>query len=453
MGATETASTVLMVSPDPYLIRACERLGVDAVVIYGQNLADAGVVSLPAHMSGVFAEDYKNPEAVLAALLRRGLLDRRYDAVIAGAEFGIPLSALLAAFLGCRGLSVEVAIRYRDKALQKRLVRAAGVPTADCVVIDDIQHFEKLPDLIGSPMVLKPIAGVGTMLTSVVTTAAELQAAARRIAATTDSRTFLLETFTEGDEVIVDGLVRDGDLVFHSMGYYPEPCLAVVERQASMTYGRFDPVLDKDLFEEGAALATRVTGALGLVDGVFHLEAFRRSDGGPLVFGECAARRGAAMIFEEILWKFNVDIAEEGLRAALGWPPRLDVKVRPGAIGTTNLNAPPGVLFSCPSVADILTRPGAIYARIEYPLGAMIADRIRDAASRLGQVLVTADDPDQLAGRFADIRDWFGERLVVAPAKVPARVLRAWQRGAWPDSMLGDEQLFDPDATAREESE
>lgn len=441
-----------MVSPDPYLIRACERLGVDAVVIYGQNSADSGVASFLGPMAGVFAEDFKNPEAVLGALLRGGFGDRRYDAVIAGTEFAIPLSALLAAFFRCRGLPVEVAIRYRDKAIQKRLVRAAGVPTADCVVIEDIQHFEKLPDLIDSPMVLKPIAGLGTMLTSVVTTTGELQAAARRIAATTDSRTFLLETFTEGDEVIVDGLVRDGELVFHSMGYYPEPCLAVVERQASMTYGRFDPVLDKDLFEEGAALATRVTAALGLVDGVFHLEAFRPKNGGPLVFGECAARRGAAMIFEEVLWKFNVDMAEEWLRAALGWPPRLDVKVRPGAIGTTNLNAPPGVLFSCPSAADILTRSGALYARIEFPLGAMMAGHIPDAASRLGQVLVTADDPQELLDRFAAIREWFAARLVVAPVKVPGRVLRSWHRQSWPDSVLGYEQLFDPDAKAREEA-
>jgi biotin carboxylase len=432
------------------LIRACERLGVDAVVVYGQALADAGVVSIPDHMTGLFAEDYTNPEAVLGALLRAGLDRRHYAAVISANEYTMVLGALLATFLGCRGLPVDVAVRYRDKALQKRLVKAAGVPTADCQVIEDIQKYENLPELISSPMVLKPVAGVGTRLTTVVGSSDDLQAAARRIAATSDQRTFLLETFTDGDEVIVDGLVRGGELVFHSMGYYPEPCLSVVEQQAAMTYGRFDPVMDKDLFEEGAALAAQVIGALGMTDGVFHLEAFRPKDGGPLVFGECAARRGAAMIFEEILWKFNVDMAEEALRAALGWPPRLDVKVRPGAVGTTNLLAPPGVLFSCPSVADITSRPGAIYARIEFPLGATMRDRIPDAASRLGQVLVTVDEPGQLAARFAEIRDWFASQLVVAPAKVPNRVLRAWQRDTWPASMVGDEHSYEPEETCEE---
>lgn len=442
-----------MISPDRYLVRACERLGVDAVAVYGQGLADAGVVSIPDHMTGLFAEDQKDPEAVLSAMSRAGLDRQRYAAVISANEYAIVLGALLATFLGCRGLPVDVALRYRDKALQKRLVRAAGVPTADCLVIEDIQRYEDLPELISSPMVLKPVAGVGTRLTAVVRDSGDLRAAARRIGATSDLRTFLLETFTDGDEVIVDGLVRGGELVFHSMGYYPEPCLSVVERQAAMTYGRFDPVMDKDLFEEGAGLATRVTGALGMTDGVFHLEAFRPKDGGSLVFGECAARRGAAMIFEEILWKFNVDMAEEALRAVLGWPPRLDIKVRPGAVGTTNLQAPPGVLFSCPSVADITSRPGAIYARIEFPLGATMRDLIPDAASRLGQVLVTADEPGQLAARFAEVRDWFASQLVVAPAKVPNRVLRSWQRDTWPQSMVGDEDSYEPDAMACEETE
>jgi len=52
-----------------------------------------------------------------------------------------------------------------------------------------------------------------------------------------------------------------------------------------------------------------------------------------------------------VLYKFSVDLAEEALRAALGWQPRLDVKIRPGYVATTYLKGRPGVLISCPSVA------------------------------------------------------------------------------------------------------
>ena len=450
--AGSTPPAVLLVAADRYTIRACDRLGVDAVVVYGQGSVDAGHVHVPEHMTGVFVEDQKDAEAVLGALFRAGLGGRHFDAVISANEYAIPLAALLARFFGARGLSPEVAIRFRDKSLQKRLVGAAGIPVARHLVIDDIHRLDEFTGQLTGPMVLKPVAGVGTRLTTIVHDLTELRAAASRIIAQTDLRTFILEEFIAADEWIVDGVVRDGELAFHSMGYYPEPCLATVQRQKPMVYGRFDPVADKDIFDDGAALARRAIAALGMTDGVFHLEVFRPADGGPLVFGECAARRGAAMIFEEVLWKFNVDLAEETVRAALGWPPKLDVKVRPGAIGTTNLLSPPGVIVSCPPVADILARNGAVYARIEMPVGATIADRIPDAASRLGQVLVRADDRDQLAGRLADIRDWFGDQLVVVPANATNRALRAWQLSTWPASQVGDEQLFEPDDADDEES-
>lgn len=254
-GATQSspAPTVLIIAPDRYLIRACKRLDLGAVIIYGQGIADAGLASIPEGMTGVFSEEQKDATSVLAALARAGLADYPFDAVVSANEYAIPLAGLLAEHFRCGGLSADVAIRFRDKSVQKGLVRAAGIPVADFVVIDDIQQFDQLPELPVSPMVLKPVAGVGTRLTMVIKDQAELQAAARRIAAKTDLRTFLLEKFIPNDELIVDGVVRDGELAFYSMGYYPEPCLAVVERQASMTYCRFDPVADKDVFEEACA--------------------------------------------------------------------------------------------------------------------------------------------------------------------------------------------------------
>jgi biotin carboxylase len=441
-----------MIAPDRYLIRACERNGVDAVVIYGQSTYDAGIIRIPDHMTGVFVDNQTDAASVLAALSRAGVGDRHFDAVLSSNEYAIPLAALLASHFRTGGLPVDVAIRFRDKFLQKQRVAAAGVPVADFVVIDDIHALDELPDLPFSPAVLKPVAGVGTRLTKVVSSAAEFTAAVQ-VAAKSDLRTFLLERFIPNDELIVDGVIRDGELAFYSMGYYPEPCLAVVERQAAMTYCRFDPVADREIFDEGGELAKRALTALGLTDGIFHMELFKPLDGGPLMFGECAARRGAAMIQEEVLWKFNVDLVEEQLLAMLGRPPRLEVRVRPGVVGTTNLISPPGTILSIPPVADILAQPGAVFARIEMPVGATIADHIPDAASRLAQVMVAADEPAQLIERLADIRKWFGEQLIVVPPRSPHRVLRDWQRRTWPGSTIGDEQLFDPQSTRSEGEE
>lgn len=445
--ATKRSSepTVLVVAPERYLIRACERMGINTVAVYGQGMFDAGIIQIPDHMTSIFTEDHKDATYVLAALTRAGLTGHPFDAVICANEHAVPLAALLASHFGCRGIPVDVAIRFRDKSVQKSALRAAGVPVADWQVIEDIQRLDELPDLMHDAMVLKPIAGVGTRLTMRVGSAAELRAAAIRIAAETDNRTFMLEQFIPNEEWIVDGIMHDGELVFYSMGYYPISCMETVERQVAMEYARFDPVDDKDIFEEGGAFARKALSVLGLTDGVFHMELFRPTDGGPLTFGECAARRGAAMYLEEVLWKFNVDLAEETVRAALGWEPRLDIKIRPGAVGVTNVNAPPGVIWSCPTVEEILAQPGVAYAKVEMPIGASIKDHIPDAASRLAQILVTADDRSQLPERFAEIRKWFLDRLIVVPPRESHRLLRAWQQRTWPGSMIGDEQLFDPE--------
>jgi biotin carboxylase len=445
-----SAPTVLLVGVDRYVFRACERLGVDAVVIYGPGSKDAGSAVIPDRMTGVFVDDQRNAEAVVAALERAGQWDRHYDAVLATNEYTLALGGLLARALGCRGMSAETAVRFRDKALQKRAVRAAGVPVAECVLVEDIQCPGDIPDL-GRRMVLKPIAGAGTKFTTVVSDILEFRAAAARFARTSSLRTFLVEEYIEGDEWMVDGVVSGGELAFYSVAYYGDPCLTAVQQQSPLTLWRFDPITDQSVYQAAEPVARRALAALGLQDGVFHMELFRPSNGGPLVFGECAARRGAALVLEEVLYKFSVDLAEEALRAALGWQPRLDVKIRPGYVATSYLKGRPGVLISCPSVADVLARQGARYARIELPVGASIEGQFGDTSTRVGQVMVAADDPGQLTERFADIRRWFDERLIVAPADASHRALLAWQGHTWPDAGLGDAPLFEPDHSAAEE--
>src|ERR1700683_3117604 len=138
-GATQSspAPTVLIISPDRYLIRACQRLDVGAVIIYGPGIADAGLARVPDGMTAVFVDDQKDAASVLAGLARHGLADYPFDAVISANEYAIPLAALLAGHFNCGGVPAEVAVRFRDKSVQKALVRAAGIPAADFGVIAD----------------------------------------------------------------------------------------------------------------------------------------------------------------------------------------------------------------------------------------------------------------------------------------------------------------------------
>jgi biotin carboxylase len=149
-------ASVLIIGFDRYVMEACVRMGIDAVVACGPRGWDSGLVPVPRELTTVWVDDDCNPESILAALYRAGLGDRRFDGVQTSVEFAVTTAALLADHFGCPGLPPSTMLRFRDKSLQKRRLREAGVPTSRCTVIDDIYDVSAVepPDW---PAVLKPI--------------------------------------------------------------------------------------------------------------------------------------------------------------------------------------------------------------------------------------------------------------------------------------------------------
>jgi biotin carboxylase len=438
MTATARPS-VLLIGAEPYITQACVELGVDLVVVYGPSVRDADALEVPEQVRTVFVQDQRTPEAVLSALYRAGLADRHYDAVLTFYEHSLVHAAVLSRMLGCRGITPEVAVRFRDKWLQKKAISEAGLRTARSALLEDIAYPDELPELDTWPRVLKPAFGVGTQLTTVVSSQAELrEAAAGFYRRQPRYRTYVAEEFSRGDEWSADGVVFRGEVAFLSVATYEEPCLTLLDRNAPITYRRFDPEADADVFRIADPFVRRCITALGLTEGVFHMELFHDQDTGELTFGECAARRGAALVGEEVRYKFNVDLGEEALRVALGWPPRLDVKVSPDSIGNTHLHGPPGVLLSGPTPAEVLAQPGVRYVSLEQPVGSVIAGAHTSAEERVGIAVLAAPTPDALYRRMDELRTWFASRLIVAPQDVPLRTLRAWNRRTWPDVSLDD---------------
>jgi len=443
MTSTATPS-LLLIGAEPYITRACLELGVELVVVYATAVKDADALAdVPDSVHTVFVQDQRTPEAVLSSLYRAGLADgpggRGYDAVLTFNEHALVNGAVLARQLGCRGMDPELAVRFRDKWLQKKVIRDAGIRTARSTVIEDIAYPGEIPELDSWPRVLKPIYGVGTQLTALVSDMTELrQAAARFYRRQPRYRVYVAEEFSRGDEWTADAVIFRGEIQFLSVATYQEPCLTVLEKHDPLTYRRFDPEADAGVFSAAAPFVRRCVEALGVTDGIIHMELFHDPATGELTFGECNGRRGAALVPEEIRYKFNVDLGEEAVRCALGLTPRLDVKVSPDSIGNTYLLGPPGLLVSSPSPAQVLAQEGTRYVMLELPVGSVIPDSLNDMNTCVGMAVVTAPSPDALYRRMAGLRTWFASQLVVAPQDVSTRTLRAWHRGVWPDVDLND---------------
>jgi biotin carboxylase len=440
----EQRPSILMLGTDRYPMRACVKLGIDAVVVCGPSGRDNGFVPVPEGLRALPVDEQSSVDAIMTALHRAGLDGLRFTGIQTTDEWALVPGSLLALHLGCEFLDPATAVHFRDKSVQKRLVRAAGIKAARVTVIDDIYDVSGIDELPYPQAVLKPVSGAATKHTSVVSNVAELRArgdAYRR--ARTAERTFVLEEFITGDEWVADGFVFDGELEFCSIGTYADPCLVTVDRDLPLSIRRFDPDHDQAYFERSMPVVRDALRALGLRDGVFHMELFHDPRTGEITFSECAARRGGGLIHEELQAKFGVSLGECAVLCAIGRRPEPPVKVDPRVIGGAYLQGHPGILVRCPTPAELTERPGVLFARVERPYGMHLTGERTGTNDRIGQVLMATGTEEEFSSRLAEVRAWFDERVVVVPEGALNRELRAWQRQTWPDADHSD-TFWDP---------
>jgi len=443
---TEPDTSILNFGVDRYVLRGCRRHAAETVAICAPEPWDFGPWIPRDGVSVLRVDDHVSAENVLSALHRRGLRDHRFTAVHAADEWSLVTAGLVAQTLGTRGLDPDVAVHFRDKYLQKRKIRQAGIRTADATVIEDIHDVEHLAGADISRSVLKPIAGGGTAHTITIADFDDLARASLRFRAEgVAPRTFLLEEFVSGDEWAADGVVFDGELLFFALARYSEPCLTYVEQQHPPLVIRVDPKESSWAYDLAAPVVRRSLDALGLTNGIFHLELFHDGDAGEFSFGECAARIGGALTQEQVHYMFGVDLAEAGVLCSLGRRPQLDVRTRPGVVAATYIMGRPGNLVGHPSLAEVYAQDGVEFARFDVPFAATVNPEMANTGQNLGQLLVSADTAEEAEARIGELRNWFEERLVVARPDMTFREHRAWHEKNWPGHTIGG-GVYDPSA-------
>lgn len=425
----------LLIGADRYILRAMGRRGIHGVLVYGPFWRDFGPLEVPDCVTPVFTEDESSPEAVLTALTRAGLAEERFSSVITMNEFAVVNASVLAQALGCRGLPSAVAVRFRDKFLQKEAVRVHGIPTARSVVLEDIHEGApvELPFAAG---VVKPATGTATRLTVAVRSTDELRQAVRRFRSEGGPtvRTFVLEEFQQGDEWMVDGVVHDGEIRFASVAEYARPCLTTIETQAPVQIRRFDPATEPWAYELAEPVVRDSLRALGLTDGIFHMELFHHE--GQVTFSECGARRGGGLVHEQIECKFGVDLGEAALSVMLGEEPDITVRERPGIVGSTYIPAVSGLLFDVPSREEIMSLPNVEYVTIPRPVGSATPVSISDTVKRLGQVMIRTETLQDFHKRSEEVLAWLDDRIKVVPADLRVKDLYALQPALGRDNSL-----------------
>jgi hypothetical protein len=421
--------SILMLSDDAHFVRACADLDVDLTVAFGMPQKDFGMFVVPSGKPQVFVENSVDVESVLLGLYRAGVDPADFDAIYSTDEGGVVAAAALGKMFDVPSIPPDVAALFRDKSLAKATLRAAGVDTAQFVVIDDLCDVPEDFSVPFEKAVLKPVAGGATYYASIIESRADMRAAVERARDRRRFRTFILEEFVPGQEWHADGVVFGGELQFVSVGGYRKSCLNTISSNEWMRTYVFDPVADAEVYERVTPFAERVLRTLGLADGVFHMELFHDADLDRLVFGECAARRGGVFIEEEVSRKFGVSLAEAAVQCALGVRPVLEPEVRPGVVGSVFLPYSPGVLVATPSAEDLVSLPNVEHATVEWPVGFSMSPAT-STIMKVGQAMLVCDSREELFERSEEVINWFAERSLVAPADATASELREWYANA-----------------------
>ncbi|MGW1604841.1 ATP-grasp domain-containing protein [Streptomyces eurythermus] len=282
--------------------------------------------------SGLIAEtvvvtDSADTQAVLAGLARSGHAPHDYAAVAPSQETRVVAAAVLGALGGAAAPPLDSALALRDKAVQKRLIRAAGIPTAASAVAASAVDVPLVP--LRFPVVVKSPGGQASLGTERLDSRAHARTWTYRAA---HDGPWQVEEFVPGAEVHLDGVVRGGELTALAVSRYLGNVFTT-HNGAPMGSVVTDPRRAPDLYRHGRSLTARALAALGHRDGVFHLKAFEQPDGS-LVFGECAGRVAGGRIDEVVRRKLGVDLHQQWAAALLARPappPRTPAATTPSA--------------------------------------------------------------------------------------------------------------------------
>ncbi len=176
------------------------------------------------------------------------------------------------------GTEPKVAELFRDKHRMKKALSDAGLPVARNAILRSLADAKQFADRVGFPLVLKPVEGMGAKSTFRIRNMGQLVSTANSLGVG-HGQELLAEEFLRGREFSFETITVGGEVKLHSVSHYLPTCLEVVENP----WIQWCCLLPRDIsgheYDGARKLGFAAIKALGLKDGVTHMEWFQRPDG------------------------------------------------------------------------------------------------------------------------------------------------------------------------------
>ncbi|WSQ12846.1 ATP-grasp domain-containing protein [Streptomyces sp. NBC_01231] len=391
-------------------LRTAVRLGFEPVLLAEDPARYAGLDATGCLT--VTCDTGSDPDVLRA--LREATGGRTVAGTTTTSDFYLEGTARLAAALDLPGHAPQTVAACRDKSLTRTALRDAGVPQPAFAAVTDPAGAAAAVASVGLPCVVKPVDGSGSQDVLWCADAATAEEHVARVLAVTENvrgqataGKALVEEYARGPEYSVEMFCADGEAV----------CVGVTQRTVTAlpyfveTGHVFPAALPEAASAELAETARQALKAVGFDRGPAHVE-MRMTDLGPAVV-EINARPAGGMIPELVRTATGIDLLEQQMRAAAGYPVRLLAdRARHAGIrfltarragrlvavtGTERAERVPGVeqVVTTASPGSAVRPPQDAYDRLGHVIAsggsAREVEEILDAALRLVEVVTAAD--------------------------------------------------------------
>jgi biotin carboxylase len=248
-------------------VKASAELGVELIV--------ASEGEAPIEMGDRYLQiDCSDVEAAAAQIVALGDTSQ-IDGIVAADDTGVVVAAVAGQKLGLPSNDPDAARATRDKAVMRRRLELGEVPQPRWATVNlSDDDAATVAESIGFPLVIKPLAlsaGQGVIRVERPEDLADSAERSRAILRSTGqaNETLLLESYMEGSEVAVEGLVANGNLL--ALAIFDKPVESVgkgFEETILITPSRHEASVQTEILR----VAAQAVRSLGLSQGPVHIE-------------------------------------------------------------------------------------------------------------------------------------------------------------------------------------
>ena len=268
------ARLLLLAAPTSYRVgayrAAAARLGVELLV---GSEGEHSLISQSRNGFRVFLQDF---EATLECV-RNEIKCRPFNGVIAADDSTVELTSRVARAIGLRHNPPKAALVSRRKDLGRQALLAAGLPVPKFVRVDLSRNLSSQFQEVRFPCVAKPLALSGSRgviraddRLTLVRSVSRIQDILATDGNEEESRFILVEDYIPGDEVAVEGLLRDGELDVLAIFDKPDSLEGPFFEETYYITPSRHPATVQDRIKRTVA---RACEAYGLKEGPIHAEA------------------------------------------------------------------------------------------------------------------------------------------------------------------------------------